>query len=178
MEREIYYDVEIPTADEFWEKIEAVLSTECDTHDGIDDVLRSYLALLTEHYLEFITTEDHLGHCAYLLYASALFSQHSAYIRQQLIYCLLQDDDINVLRITVVFLMADARENEQTFELLNKEGAFPRLVDLIAHPKENEESLHRSLMELLYELSRVQTIANDDLSTCYHCFRSSMLMKC
>lgn len=166
MEREIYYDAEVQTADEFCDKIEAVLSTECTTHDSIDDVLRSYLALLTEHYLEYITTEDHLGHCAYLLYASSLFSQNAAYIRQQLVYCLLQEDDINVVRISVIFLLSDARENEHTFELLNKENAFPRLIDLIAHPKENEESLHRILMELLYELCRVQTITNDDLSMC------------
>ena len=165
MERETHHEVEVQTTDEFWDKIEVILSKECVTHDGIDDVLRSYLSLLNEHHLEYITTEDHLGHCAYLLYASDLFAQHSAYIRQQLIYCLLQEEDVHTLRIAVIFLLADARENEHIFELLHKEGIFPRLVDLIAHPKENEESLHRSLMELFYELSRVQTIGNDDLST-------------
>lgn len=64
----------------------------------------------------------------------------------------------------MTFLLADSRENESTFDLLNKEGAFPRLVELIALPREHEESLHRMLMELLYEMSRIQKITNDDLS--------------
>ena len=165
METETTYHDEIPTADEFWAEIETVLAKQCETHDHIDDSLRSYLALLQGHQQNYITSEDHLGHCAYLLYASPLFAQHAAYIRQQLVYCLLQEEDINVLRIAVTFLLADARENEQTFEMLNREGTFPRLVELVAHPREHEEAMHRTLMELMYEVARIQKITNDDLST-------------
>ena len=120
------------------------------------------------------------------MYASPLFAQHAAYVRQQLIYCLLQvgsvriaravyailislmqEEDTNILRIAVTFLLADAREHEQTFDLLSREAAFPRLVELVAHPKKHDESesMHRALMELLYEMSRIQKITNDDLST-------------
>jgi hypothetical protein len=80
------------------------------------------------------------------------------------VYCLLQEEDVNVLRFVVTFLLADARENEQTFDMLNKEGTFPRLVELIAHPREKEEHMHRTLMELMYEVARIQKITNDDLS--------------
>lgn len=157
-------DNEFPSADEFWEKIEAVLAADCATHDDIDDALRSYLGLLNNHYRDFITTDEHLGHCAYLLYASQLFTLHGSYIRQQLVYCLLQEEEICALRIAVTFLLADARENDSTFDLLNREGIFPRLVELIAHPREHEESMHRTLMELMYELARVQKITNHDMS--------------
>lgn len=157
-------DNEYPTADEFWDKIEDVLASPCPDHDAIDDTLRSYLEILDAHHKDYITTDEHLGHCAYLLYASPLFTEHTAYIRRQLIYSLLQDDEPTHLRIAVTFLLADARENEQTFDLLNNEGCFPRLIDLIAHPHRDEESVHRTLMELLYELARVQKITNDDLS--------------
>ena len=76
-----------------------------------------------------------------------------------------QEDTTEVLLVTVSFLLADARASEETFELLNAEGAFPRLVDLIAVPrKNNEEGLHRLLMELLYEMSRIQKISLDNLS--------------
>lgn len=160
MEREVSSDV--PTADEFWERIEACLAESCANHTDIDDALRSYLALLDAHYDHFITTEDHLGHCAYLLYASPLFANHATYIRQQLVHCLLEDD-LSVLRLSVTFLLSDARENDKTFEMLNNEGIFPRLVELIAHPREHEQHLHRMLMELMYELARVQKIKNDDL---------------
>ena len=69
-----------------------------------------------------------------------------------------------MLLVTTSFLLADARMTEKTFELLNEEGAFPRLLDLIHAPKEDEEeALHRLLMELLYEMSRIQKISLDDL---------------
>ena len=62
------------------------------------------------------------------------------------------------------FLLADARTTERTFELLNEEGAFPKLVDLVQAPKQgNEAGLHRLLMELLYEMSRIQKISLADL---------------
>jgi hypothetical protein len=62
--------------------------------------------------------------------------------------------------------LADARITERTYEVLNEEGAFARLLDLISSPKEvDEEGLHRLLMELLYEMSRIQKISLEDLGT-------------
>ena len=76
----------------------------------------------------------------------------------------MQEDEAHMLLATTSFLLADARMTENTFELLNKEGAFPRLVDLIQAPKhDDEERLHRLLMELLYEMSRIQKISLNDL---------------
>lgn len=66
-------------------------------------------------------------------------------------------------------LLFDIRESETTAEVLNEEGAFTRLVDLISSPKQNEEMiLHRMLMELLYEMSRIQRIRPDELGAFYH----------
>jgi hypothetical protein len=66
--------------------------------------------------------------------------------------------------MVVTFLLADARITERPFEVLNDEGAFGRLVELISSPKEDDQqTLHRSLMELLYEMSRIQKISLDDL---------------
>ena len=67
--------------------------------------------------------------------------------------------------MAAAFLLADARETETTYELLNNEGIFPRLVDLMSRRlKDDETGLHRLLMELLYEMSRVQKIKTDELS--------------
>ena len=75
-----------------------------------------------------------------------------------------QDEDPNTLEVASTFLLADARENEVAFELMNQEGSFVRLVILIGNPKEDgQPGLHRLLMELLYEMSRVQRIRTDDL---------------
>lgn len=62
-------------------------------------------------------------------------------------------------------MIADAQTHERTYELLNEEGAFPRLVDLISSPKRHgHEEIHRSLLELLYEMSRIQKIKTSDLA--------------
>lgn len=66
--------------------------------------------------------------------------------------------------VSTSFLIAHARSHERTYELLNDEGAFPRLVDLILSPKQHgHEGIHRLLMELLYEMSRIQKIKTSDL---------------
>jgi hypothetical protein len=71
---------------------------------------------------------------------------------------------LNVLLLVTATLLLDIRETETTAELLNEEGAFTRLVDLISSPKQNEDVvLHRMLMELLYEMSRIQRIRPEDL---------------
>lgn len=53
---------------------------------------------------------------------------------------------------------------ERVFELLNEEGAFPRLVNLITEPSLDDVDLVRRLiMQMLYEMSRIQRITTDDL---------------
>lgn len=41
---------------------------------------------------------------------------------------------------------------------------FPRLVELIQGKKDDEAGLHRMLLELLYEMSRIQRLRIEDLS--------------
>jgi hypothetical protein len=75
-----------------------------------------------------------------------------------------QEDDPDTLLITSSFLLADAQSAERVFELLNDEGAFPRLVSLITEPAlDNVDSVRRLIMQMLYEMSRIQKISADDL---------------
>lgn len=74
--------------DELWQNIETLLSSQCDTHDEIDNVLRSYLVEVEAHDVD--ADEDSITHCAYLLYTSLLFADHAAYVRRQLVHVLLQ----------------------------------------------------------------------------------------
>lgn len=80
----------------------------------------------------------------------------------------LQDDAPDVLHFVVSLLLFDGRDNEITFEIMNNEGAFPRLLELI-HTRRGEEEagLHRLLMELLYEMSRIQRVKLADLGTLF-----------
>lgn len=50
---------------------------------------------------------------------------------------------------------------------MNAEGIFPRLVEIIYEGKDDDAGLHRMLLELLYEMSRIQRLRIQDLST-YH----------
>ena len=48
--------------------------------------------------------------------------------------------------------------------MMNEEGAFPRLVELIQQKRDGDAGLHRMLLELLYEMSRIQRLRAADLS--------------
>lgn len=49
---------------------------------------------------------------------------------------------------------------------MNEEGAFPRLLELVhsvGAQNDDVAALHRLLMDLLYEMSRIQRIKIEDL---------------
>jgi hypothetical protein len=76
-----------------------------------------------------------------------------------------QEDDIPTLHLTAAFLLFDGRNNDETFEMMQAEGAFPRLVELIQkHEVQEETRLHQSMLELMYEMSRIQRLNWEDLS--------------
>lgn len=71
------------------------------------------------------------------------------------------------LHMIASFLLFDGRQNETLLHMMNEEGAFPRLLELLqAHTRHREDStagLYRALMDLLYEMSRVQRVRIEDL---------------
>ncbi|KAH8435008.1 pre-rRNA processing [Aspergillus melleus] len=85
-----------------------------------------------------------------------------------MVYGLLQDDDPDTLHLIVSFLLFDGRQNETPFRMMDEEGSFPRMLELLQaqnrHVDEDTGArLHRLLMELLYEMSRIQRIKIQDL---------------
>lgn len=46
---------------------------------------------------------------------------------------------------------------------MTEEGSFPRLVELIRQGTDDELGLHRVLVELMYEMSRIQELAIEEL---------------
>jgi hypothetical protein len=81
-----------------------------------------------------------------------------------------QEDDPDTLHLIVSFLLFDGRQHEESFRMMNEEGSFPRLLELLQLYKlkdgENQAALHRMLMDLLYEMSRIQRIRIEDLGEC------------
>ena len=125
-------------------------------------------------------TEYDVARCSYKLLESKLFEAHKGYVRTQIIYGLLQvlsapnvphqlpdagqEDLPDVLHLIAAFLLFDGKQNEKTFEIMNDEGAFPRILELITSMQEEDAALHRLLLQLLYEMSRIQRLKNQDLS--------------
>lgn len=70
---------------------------------------------------------------------------------------------MHTLHVSSTVLLLDGRENASFFETMLSEGAFPRLVKLIRLATDDDKGLHRTLLQLLYEMSRVQRLARDDL---------------
>lgn len=46
---------------------------------------------------------------------------------------------------------------------MNEIGVFSRLVELIESGKEDESGLHKMMLELLYEMSRIQRLQVEEL---------------
>ena len=98
-----------------------------------------------------------------------MYTVYSKYIPTSLRFTaeltLRQEDDIPTLHLTAAFLLFDGRNNDETFEMMQAEGAFPRLVELIQkHEVQGETRLHQSMLELMYEMSRIQRLNWEDLS--------------
>ncbi|KAK2802585.1 hypothetical protein FQN51_004378 [Onygenales sp. PD_10] len=112
-------------------------------------------------------SEYEIARCSERLLGSDLFAANAEYIRRQIIYCLLQDDAPDVLYVAASFLLFDGRHNEHTFEMMNKEGVFVRLLELIQSPQQFDgdggAGLHRLLMNLMYEMCRIQRVRIGDL---------------
>lgn len=148
-----YTDLEI--------ELDDIVSLSCDDYELIDNALRAYLKFTSNFKDEYLSTDWDLEQCTQKLLQSDIFEKHKDYVRRQIIYSLLQEGGAATLHVISGFLLIDGRQNEETFEMMNTEGCFPKLVELIKGGQ--DERLHRSLLELLYEMSRMQRLSQEDL---------------
>jgi len=91
----------------FWTQLHDLIRTKCDTHEAIDDVLRSYLGFTSTfqrmqassyptlvpwltHSADYLSSDYDLARCCYALLGSEVFQQNREYVRRQFIYGLLQ----------------------------------------------------------------------------------------
>ena len=78
-----------------------------------------------------------------------------------------QEDSPDPLHLIVAFLLFDGRQNDVSFEMMKEKVGFPRIIELILERRDDDAGLHRMLLELLYEMSRIQRLRTEDLSQ--HC---------
>ncbi|KAL4874514.1 hypothetical protein BJY04DRAFT_203755 [Aspergillus karnatakaensis] len=160
-------EVSVDNEQQFWTNIQEIVSTPCSSEDLIDNALRAYLSLATKYQEQYLQSDFEVTRCSFRLLSSAVFVAHTDYVRRQMIYAFLQEDDPVTLHMIASFLLFDGRQDEALFHMMAEEGAFPRLLELLqAQTMDREDSaagLHRLLMDLLYELSRIQKIRIEDL---------------
>ncbi|KAF2641511.1 hypothetical protein P280DRAFT_469126 [Massarina eburnea CBS 473.64] len=160
---EVSYSLENET--QFWDELDDIVSTRCQEHEIIDNALRSYLNVTTSYKSEYLQTDYNIAKCVYRLLQGELFNAHKDYVRRQMLYCLLQEEDNPTLHIVAAFLLFDGRNNgnDTTFEMMYEEGVFPRLVEMVQTPSIQEDTrLHQMLLELMYESSRIQRLKWED----------------
>ena len=106
-----------------------------------------------------IMSADRLSTACSRYGALHLFPQSAAHAQQE--------DSPDTLHLIVAILFFDGRQNDVTFEMMKEEGGFPRLLELIQEGRDDDAGLHRMLLELLYEMSRIQRLRTEDLSQHY-----------
>ena len=141
------------------------VSTECDsTYETIDNALRTWLDVTSKFRDRDSDSQDDVLVCAHLLLESPLFKQNNDYVRTQIIHSLLQEDEAASLHAIASLLFHDGRLDESTFPRMISEDCFPRLLELIKSGQDDDDPrLHRLLLQLMYEMSRVERLKLEDL---------------
>jgi len=140
-----------------------VVSSSCPNHESLDDALRSWLDLVATGRDRYLDSEDDIATCSQHLRDSTLFCENREYVRTQIIYSLLQEDELAPLHAIANFLLLDGRSDEETFRSMISEGCFLRLLELIKTCGTQDRRLHRLLLELMYEMSRIERLRPEDL---------------
>lgn len=143
--------------------LDSIVSVSCENHESIDDALRAWLYLVAKGRDHYLDSEDDIASCSQTLQQSRLFAENKEYVRTQIMYSLLQEDEHGPLHVIANFLLLDGRAEETTFRRMIAEGCFGRLLDLIKTCGGQDRRLHRLLLELMYEMSRIEQLRPEDL---------------
>ncbi|KYK60710.1 hypothetical protein DCS_01848 [Drechmeria coniospora] len=146
--------------------LEKSLSSDGESHESIDDALRAWLAHSTAigNRDDDPDSQHHLLACAHLLLDSRLFEANKGYVRTQIIHSLLQEDETAPLHAVASLLLLDGLRDVFSFPRMIDEGCFTRLLELIKGRRGDKDiRLHRLLLQLMYEMSRVERLTAADL---------------
>ncbi|KAK5653583.1 hypothetical protein OQA88_8845 [Cercophora sp. LCS_1] len=155
--------VSVEDEQQFWSALNDIVSRPCPCHESLDNALRAWLDLVANGRDRYLDSEDDVATCSQKLIESPIFSENSDYVRTQIIYSLLQEDELGPLHIIANFLLLDGRREEGTFRRMIAESCFGRLLDLIKSCGGHDRRLHRLLLELMYEMSRIERLRPEDL---------------
>ena len=70
---------------------------------------------------------------------------------------------MDTLHLAAAIFLFDGRGDESAFEMMQDEGAFARLVTLISDRRDDASGLYRMLLELFFEMARIQKLTREDM---------------
>ncbi|KAF4497138.1 Orc3p [Fusarium agapanthi] len=150
--------------EQLWSELDKCVSSKCDSHETIDNALRTWIDLTTRLRDHLYESQEEVVTCTRMLLASDLFQANKDYVRTQIIYSLLQEDEAGPLHAIVSLLLLDGCQDETMFPRMVNEACFPRLLELINGRRDQDPGLHRLLLQLMYEMSRMERLRVDDLT--------------
>ena len=113
---------------------------------------------------EYLKSGSDWARCSYIFLDSPMFNSDKDYVRLRLIEELRKEDLNPRIYLVSTILLFDGRQNQETFEVMQAEGSFPRLLELLCSKNTPEDKECRNrLLDLLYEMSRVQKLRWEDL---------------
>ncbi|TGZ85523.1 hypothetical protein EX30DRAFT_26354 [Ascodesmis nigricans] len=146
---------------QFWYELEKTVMISCETQADIDEALKTYLKLIA-NFGQYLPTEYEWDKCSWFFLEAPLFRTHKSYLRKRIIGRLRKDSSNPRLHLFANILLFDGRDRKATFEYMLEDNLFGRLVELVRTKRDEDWLLWRVVLDLMYEMSRMQRLRPQD----------------
>lgn len=177
-------DISIPPEEDedmsdsdFWTKLFDIVSVKTHSYPVVESALKDYLLFATKHLSDFLVSDNDLFRAGYKLTTSPIFVHHKAFTRRKLIAMLtLAEEYTDLAAVVSLILLIDSENHPATLEMMQEENACHALTRLLlTFQKTSALRLRRVLLELMFEMCKIQRISASDLENISDKFIDSLL---
>jgi hypothetical protein len=177
-------DISIPPEEDgdmsdsdFWTKLLDIVSVKTHSYPVVESALKDYLLFATKHLSDFLVSDNDLFRAGYKLTTSPIFTLHKAFTRRKLIAMLtLAEEYTDLAAVVSLILLIDSDSHPATLEMMQEENACHALTRLLlTFQKTSALRLRRVLLELTFEMCKIQRISTSDLENISDKFIDSLL---
>ncbi|KAK9473723.1 uncharacterized protein V1510DRAFT_402013 [Dipodascopsis tothii] len=159
-----FIDYQLENREQFWEELDGILTQQIHSASLIEAAVRTFLRFVGKHMDQFLAADEDLAQCGLRFIGSPVFVKHRGQVRRRLITKMVGGEcDARTLLMIGVVLLLDGRQHVDTFEMMEEESACRLMVDVLWRTRETDPRLHSIMLELVYELCRVQRLQRADL---------------
>lgn len=162
---------------DFWTKLLDIVSVKTHSYPVVESALKDYLLFATKHLSDFLVSDNDLFRAGYKLTMSPIFTLHKAFTRRKLIAMLtLAEEYSDLAAVVSLILLIDSDSHPATLEMMQEENACHALTRLLlTFQKTSALRLRRVLLELMFEMCKIQRISASDLENISDKFIDSLL---